>query len=99
MVYDALKNYQWRTGISAWHGLLTENVVSGLARELLVDAMFRFEERGFPIVLTVHDEIVVEQPAITESLMVEIMSERPKWAVDLGVPIAVEAWVGKRYRK
>jgi DNA polymerase len=99
VVYDGVKNHQWRTGISASPGLLTENVVSALARELLVDAMFRFEERGFPVILTVHDEIVVEDPAITEELMIEIMSERPKWAVDLGVPIAVEAWVGKRYRK
>jgi len=98
VVYDAMKDHQWR-GVSAWHGRLTEHVVSGLARELLVDAVFRFEERGFPVVLTVHDEIVVEHPAITEQQMVEIMSEQPKWAIDLGVPIAVEAWFGKRYRK
>jgi DNA polymerase len=24
---------------------------------------------------------------------------RPEWAVTLGVPVSVEAWVGKRYRK
>lgn len=43
-----------------------------------------------------HDEIVVERPDITEPLM---MSEPPDWAVKLGVPINVDAWVGKRYRK
>jgi hypothetical protein len=29
----------------------------------------------------------------------EIMQERPQWTADLGVPVAVEAWVGKHYRK
>jgi len=61
--------------------------------------MFRFEERGYPVILTVHDEIVVEHPSITEAIVKEIMAEQPQWAVGLGVPIAVEAWIGNRYRK
>src|SRR5262249_42721389 len=73
VTYWAIKDHHWRK-VVAWHGHLTENVVQALARELLVAAMFRFEERGFPVVLTVHDEIVVEHPAITEELV--IMSER-----------------------
>jgi DNA polymerase len=73
--------------------------VQALARELLVDAMFRFEARDFPVILHCHDEIVVEHPEITVSLMQEIMQERPQWAVELGVPISVEAWTGRRYRK
>jgi len=40
--------------------------VQALVRELLVDRMFCFEARGYPIVLTVHNEIVVEHPAITQ---------------------------------
>jgi hypothetical protein len=31
--------------------------------------------------------------------MEAIMSELPQWAAELGVPIGVEGWVGKRYRK
>jgi len=61
ITYWAMKNHHWQK-IVAWYGHLTENVVQGLARELLVDAMFRFEEQGFPVVLTVHDELVVEHP-------------------------------------
>jgi len=98
VTYWAIKDHHWRK-VFAWHGHLTENVVQALARELLVDAMFRFEERGFPVVLTVHDEIVVEHPAITEDLVKEIMSERPQWAVEIELPVAVEAWSGRRYRK
>ena len=98
VTYWAIKDHKWRKVI-AWHGHLTENVVQALARELLVDAMLRFEARGFPVVLTVHDEIVVEHPSITEDTIKEIMSEQPQWAADLKLPIAVEAWIGKRYRK
>jgi DNA polymerase len=98
VTYWAIKDHHWRKVI-AWHGHLTENVVQALASELLVAAMFRFEERGFPVVLTVHDEIVVEHPDITAAMVEEIMSESPEWAIDIGLPVAVEAWVGKRYRK
>jgi DNA polymerase len=78
---------------------LTENVVSAMSRELLVDRMFGFEEAGYPIVFTVHDEVVCEHPEITKPVMEEIMATRPAWAEKLGVPVAVEAWVGRRYRK
>lgn len=78
---------------------LRENVVQGIARELLVNAIIRLEERGFPVIFTVHDEIVVEHPQITRPIMEEIMSEPPQWAVDLGVPLSFEGWAEKRYRK
>ena len=79
--------------------LATENVVSALARELLVHAMFALEAAGYPIVFTVHDEIVVEHPDIARETIERIMSDRPPWAEKLGVPVKAKAWVGKRYRK
>jgi DNA polymerase len=96
--YWAYRKGQWRE-IEPYGGQLTENAVQALARELLVDAMFRLEARGYPVVMHCHDEIVVEHPEITEAIMQEIMAEQPSWAAELGVPIAVEAWVGRRYRK
>jgi DNA polymerase len=96
--YWAIKDHRWRKVI-AWHGHLTENAIQGLARELLVDAIFRFEARGCPVVLHCHDEIVVEHPDITAAMVEEIMSELPEWAADIGLPVAVEAWIGSRYRK
>jgi DNA polymerase len=94
----AYRRGQWRE-IEPYGGQLCENAVQGLARELLVDAMLRFEARGFPVIAHCHDEITVEHPEITAVTMQEIMAERPQWAAELGVPITVEAWVGKRYRK
>jgi DNA polymerase len=96
--YWAYRRGQWRE-IEPYGGQLTENVVQALARELLADAMLRFEVRGYPVVMHCHDEIVVEHPGITETIVREIMEERPAWAVELGVPVTVEPWIGKRYRK
>jgi DNA polymerase len=96
--YWAYRNGQWRE-VEPYGGQLTENTVSAMARELLVDRMFGFEEAGYPIVFSVHDEIVVEHPEITRPTMEEIMASRPGWAEKLGVPVAVEAWTGRRYRK
>jgi DNA polymerase bacteriophage-type len=97
-VYNAYRQGQWRE-VAPYGGQLTENVVSALARELLVHAMFALEAAGYPIVFTVHDEIVVEHPDIAKETMEQIMSERPAWAEKLGVPVKVKAWVGKRYAK
>jgi DNA polymerase len=97
-IYNAYRQGQWRE-IEPYGGQLTENVVSALARELLVDRMFALEDAGYPIVFTVHDEIVVEHTDITKETIERIMSERPPWAEKLGVPVRAKAWAGKRYRK
>jgi DNA polymerase len=95
-IYNAYRQGQWRE-VAPYGGQLTENVASALARELLVHAMFALEAAGYPIVFTVHDEIVVEHPDIARETMERIMSERPAWAEKLGVPVKAKAWVGKRY--
>jgi DNA (cytosine-5)-methyltransferase 1 len=97
-IYNAYKQGHWAT-IEPYGGQLTENVVSALARELLVHAMFALEAAGYPIVFTVHDEIVVERADVAKEAIERIMSERPEWSVKLGVPVKAKAWVGKRYRK
>jgi DNA polymerase len=97
-VYNAYRQGQWRE-VAPYGGQLTENVASALARELLVDRMSALEAAGYPIVFTVHDEIVVEHPDIAKETMERIMSERPLWAEKLGIPVKVKAWIGKRYRK
>jgi DNA polymerase len=96
--YWANRQGRWRE-IEPYGGQLVENVVQALARELLVDAMLRLEEHGFPVVLTVHDEIVVERRNVTKETIEEIMSVRSQWAEKLGVPIKTKVWVGSRYRK
>jgi DNA polymerase len=88
-----------RNGQGAYGGLWTENIVSGIARDLLADAMLRIEAAGYPIVLHVHDEVVAEVPegfGRTDEFT-HLMTRKPAWALDL--PIAAKAWTGKRYTK
>jgi DNA polymerase len=98
--YWAYRKAQWRE-IEPYGGQLTEHVVSGMSRELLVDRMFALEEEDYPIVLTVHDEIVAEQAGIIKEAIEAIMRIRPRWAgaEGLDVPVAAKAWVGPRYKK
>lgn len=97
--YEALKNGRWKT-IDAFGGLETENVVQALARDLLVAAMFRLEENGFPLVLTVHDEALAEvEGQVDEAAFGQIMSEGTEWSKAIGIPVGVETWSGDRYRK
>ena len=98
--YQAKKMGKWLT-IDAFGGLLTENLASGLARDLLVTAMFKCEKNGLPIVLTVHDEIVsdAERRPDNAKVLKQIMEDRPKWAVDMQVPVESETWAALRYRK
>jgi DNA polymerase len=88
-----------RHGNGAYGGVWTENVVSGIARDILAMTMLRIEAAGYPIVLHVHDEIVAEVPigfgSTTE--FTHLMTRKPAWALEL--PIAAQAWSGKRYCK
>ena len=80
-------------------GLLAENVVQALARDIMAEAMLRLDNAGYPTILTVHDEVVTEPPLGYGSLdeFLELMSRAPAWAN--GCPVASEGWTGRRYRK
>ena len=80
-------------------GRQCENFVQAIAYDLLVEGMFRVEAAGYPIVLTVHDEILAEVPDGFGSVeeFEQLMVPDVEWAA--GLPIAVGAWEGKRYVK
>lgn len=80
-------------------GLLVENCVQAICRDILAQAMLRLEAAGFPVVLHVHDEIVAEVPKGTKTLeeFIEVMTAVPDWAA--GFPISASGWAGERYRK
>ena len=100
LTYMAQKEGRWRR-VQTWGGKLAENVTQAACRDVLAEGMFRVEyELGYPIVLTVHDEIVVEvdehERGVVEALT-QAMSINPGWASNW--PIRSEGWEGRRYRK
>jgi DNA polymerase bacteriophage-type len=98
--YQATKMGQMKT-IDAFGGQLTENAVMGIERDLMTCAMLKCEENGMPVVLEVHDEIVIE-PLVADAdqkAFEQIMLDVEPWAKALQIPIAVETWMGERYRK
>lgn len=89
----------WST-IEARGAALVENVVQAIARDLLVNGMFNLEEKGFPTVLHVHDELVAEvsyDSPLKYPEFVTCMTTNPIWA--LGLPIAAEGYEALRYKK
>lgn len=96
---DNKRNGVWGR-IRTYGGMLTENCVQAIARDLMVEGMIRVEEANYPIILTVHDEIISEVPldhGSLEAFEALMAGPPPQWALDC--PVAVEGWSGLRYKK
>lgn len=108
-VKNSLEYMGLNTMINKWMrlrtygGKLFENAIQAIARDVMAEAMLRVEAAGYPIVLTVHDEILAEIPRSRERESYEqeefqrLMAQVPTWAT--GLPVAVAGWRGFRYRK
>ena len=65
-------------------GKLVENIIQAIARDCLAVSMLRLEAAGYPIIMHVHDEVIVEAgPQHTLDEAVAIMGEPISWAPDL----------------
>jgi len=83
-------------------GLATENVVQATARDIMVEAMFRAESAGLPMVFTVYDELVTEPFAAladADKLLQQCMEERSDWVKEFQIPIRAECDVLDAYQK
>ena len=63
--------------------------------------MLRIENAGYPIVLSVHDEVICEVPdndRFTIGELSDMLSERPSWA-DESLPLSASGFEAYRYRK
>ena len=94
---NALTRKWERTVVSP--GTFTENVVQAVSRDLMVESMFRLERHKYPVVLTVHDEVVseVDEGYGDVAEYEALVAATPEWAA--GLPVKAEGWSGKRYRK
>jgi DNA polymerase len=91
---------------STYGGKLVENAVQATARDLLAAAMYRVEYTlGYPVVLTVHDEIVCDLDLARTEIDADFALEEleremcvlPKWAA--GCPVAAEGYHYGRFKK
>jgi DNA polymerase len=81
------KTKQWDIWVSTHGGKLFENLVQGIARDILAVSLLKFEEREMPVIGHVHDEGIslVENDLLSPTYqdMVEIMSTPLDWAPGL----------------
>ena len=83
-------------------GLLTENVIQAISRDILLNGMFEAEKMGFKIIMTIHDEIVAEVPIDSPLGLKELlacMSKTPWWWEGMGLVLAAEGYENAYYRK
>lgn len=91
---------QWREQ-TLYGGLQCENVVQAASRDVMCDRMLAAESDGFPLILTVHDELLTEvdeHDAYRDDKRLQaIMSIVPRGFE--GLPLAAAAWEDTRYVK
>lgn len=85
--------------VGLYGGLIFENFVQAIARDCMVNGMFNLEDAGYPIILTVHDEIICEVDSeFGSAKQFEALMVAPAdWMA--GLPIRAEADECIRYRK
>lgn len=93
---DSKTKFRW---VKTWGGTLAENITQAVARDLMVYAIKLLRAEGYHVILTVHDELIVEVPIGYGSLerFKYLMGCLPAWAN--GVPLEIEAWESDRYGK
>lgn len=84
-------------------GLLTENLVQAIARDVLAIGMLRVKEAGLDLVAHIHDEIIVlgdlagPVPRSDPKMLTECMERPIEWALDL--PLKAKGYASQIYRK
>ena len=89
-----------KEGTSYLHGgLVVENIVQHLSRQILSWQMLKAVQAGLHVVLTCHDEIVCVAPEAEAeeqyAVLERIMKTAPSWAV--GLPLDAEGGTGANY--
>jgi DNA polymerase len=76
-----------------------ENLVQAACRDLLMNSIINIEKAGYPIVLSVHDEVVIEIPkdSVSFDKVKEIMLQLPDWAS--WWPVRADGFIGDYYMK
>lgn len=76
-----------------------QSAVQGTARDIIANGLLNVEHAGYPVVLMAHDELMSCVPAGwgDPDDFGQLMCKPAQWFQDL--PLAYEAWRGRRFRK
>jgi DNA polymerase len=85
LTYEGIGEGKRWDRISTYGPKLVENIVQGIARDVLAESMLKLDEAGYRIVMHVHDEVVIESPVDQDRLdeICRLMQISPSWANDL----------------
>lgn len=101
VVYWGVDRYTHKWGKHrGYGGFWAENFVQATARDILARGMLNAEAAGFPLILTVHDELLSEVEASRAGEVAAFeacLTDAPAWAA--GIPLACKGWAATRYHK
>ena len=98
VTYEGVGSTKKWERIETYGPKLVENIVQAISRDLLCHAMRRLDGAGFSIVMSVHDEVVLE---VANSVSLEdvcrLMAEIPPWAK--GLLLRADGFMCQFYKK
>lgn len=99
ITYEGIGTEKKWERIESYGPKLVENIVQGIARDILAEAMMRLYKNGYKITMHIHDEVVleVEENVSTVEEVCRIMKISPTWAKDL--PLNADGYECKFYKK
>ena len=98
VTYEGVGSTKKWERIETYGPKLVENIVQAISRDLLCHAMRRLEDAGFSIVMSVHDEVVIEvENGVYPDAVCQLMAETPPWAK--GLLLRADGFVCPFYKK
>lgn len=99
--YAAMSIYThgWQR-VYTYGGKIVENIDQASSRDVMAAGMVRAEKTGYKTVLTVHDELVTEQPDAdrwNDKELSTLLATNEDW--NAGLPLAAKGFTTYRYRK
>lgn len=78
---------------------IVENIIQGIAWDLMVEGMTNAEREGYPVSLTVHDEVGADVPEDVGDVgeFERLITVIPDWGK--GIPLQAKGFAARRYRK
>ena len=100
-VTEPFRHLEWTYGANRkiYGGMLTENAVQAIARDILAEAIYLLEKLGYPVILTIHDSVICHVPVEKRDQClsdgVRILSETPNWGD--GLRLGAEGHISKDF--